>query len=108
MTRNEIYKEYLKTLNERIELESKIEAFVEKWQNGEISLSNELIQQAMEKGYDRLEVLKKQIENFEHSLNLHDKLEKDKKMADISVNHYLGKTPTDLNIIGGTLSSNAE
>lgn len=49
MTRNEIYKEYLKTLNERIELESKIEAFVEKWQNGEISLSNELIQQAMEK-----------------------------------------------------------
>lgn len=39
MTRNEIYKEYLKTLNERIELESKIEAFVEKWQNGEISLS---------------------------------------------------------------------
>ncbi len=108
MTRNEIYKEYLKTLNERIELESKIEAFVEKWQNGEISLSNELIQQAMEKGYDRLEALKKQIENFEYSLNLHDKLEKDKKMADISVNHYLGKTPTDLNIIGGTLSSNAE
>lgn len=88
MTRNEIYKEYLKTLNERIELESKIEAFVEKWQNGEISLSNELIQQAMEKGYDRLEALKKQIENFEYSLNLHDKLEKDKKMADISVNHF--------------------
>lgn len=29
-------------------------------------------------------------------------------MADISVNHYLGKTPTDLNIVGGTLSSNAE
>ena len=40
MDRNEIYKEYLKSLNERIELESKIKDFVEKWKNGETFLSN--------------------------------------------------------------------
>lgn len=39
MNRNEIYKEYLKALNERVELETKIEDFVEKWKNGETSLS---------------------------------------------------------------------
>lgn len=107
MNRNEIYKEYLKALKERVELESKIEDFVEKWKNGETSLSNELIQQTMEKGYERLETLKKQVESLESSLNLYDQKENDKKMADISVQHYLGERPTNMNIVGGVLSSNA-
>lgn len=107
MNRNQIHKEYLKALNERVELESKIEDFVEKWKNGETSLSNELIQQAMEKGYERLEALKKQVESLEASLNLYDQKENDKKMADISVQHHLGERPTNMNIVGGVLSSNA-
>lgn len=107
MNRNEIYKEYLKTLNERIELESKIENFVEKWKNGETSLSNESIQQTMEKGYERLEALKKQVESLEKSLSLYDQKENDKKVADISVQHHLGERPTNMNIVGGILSSNA-
>lgn len=107
MNRNEIYKEYLKALNERVELESKIEDFVEKWKNGETSLSNELIQQTMEKGYERLETLKKQVESLEASLNLYDQKENDKKMANISVQHHLGERPTNMNIVGGVLSSNA-
>lgn len=107
MNRNEIYKEYLKALNERVELESKIEDFVEKWKNGETSLSNELIQQTMEKGYERLETLKKQVESLEASLNLYNQKENDKKMADISVQHHLGERPTNMNIVGGILSSNA-
>lgn len=107
MNRNEIYKEYLKTLNERIELESKIENFIEKWKSGETSLSNESIQQAMEKGYERLEALKKQVESLEKSLSLYDQKENDKKAADISVQHHLGERPTDMNIVGGVLSSNA-
>lgn len=107
MNTNEIYKEYLKTLNERIELETKIEDFVEKWKNGETSLSNESIQQAMEKGYERLEALKKQVESFEASLSLYDQKENDKKMADISVQYHLRERPTNMNVIGGVLSSNA-
>lgn len=107
MNRNEIYKKYLKALNERVELESKIEDFVEKWKNGETSLSNELIQQTMEKGYERLETLKKQVESLEVSLNLYDQKENAKKMADISVQHHLGERPTNMNIVEGVLSSNA-
>lgn len=107
MNRNEIYKEYLKALNERAELESKIEDLVEKWKNGETSLSNELIQQTMEKGYERLEALKKQFESLEASLKLYDQKENDKKMADISVQHHLEERPTNMNIVGGVLSSNA-
>lgn len=107
MNRNEIYKEYLKVLNERIELESKIEDFVERWKNGESCLSNKSIQQAMEKGYERLEGLKKQVESLEDSLSLYDQKENDKKMADISVQYHLGQRPTNINVVGGVLSSNA-
>lgn len=107
MNRNDIYKEYLKALNERVELESKIEDFVEKWKNGETSLSNESIQQTMEKGYERLNALKKQVESLELSLSLYDQKENDKKMADISVQHRLGERPTNMNVVGGVLSSNA-
>lgn len=107
MDRNEIYKEYLKALNERVELEFKIENFVKKWINGETSLSNESIQQTVEKGYERLETLKKQVESLENSLSLYDKKENAKKMTDISVQHHLGERPTNMNIVGGVLSSNA-
>lgn len=108
MNRNEIYKEYLKMLNERVELEAKIEDFVEKWKNGETSLSNESIQQAMEKGYERLESLKKQVESLEASLNLYDQKENDKNSADISVQYHLGERPTNMKIVGGVLSSAAD
>lgn len=107
MDRNEIYKEYLKALNEKVELESKIENFIEKWKNGETSLNNELIQQAMEQGYKRLETLEKQIRSLENSLGLYDEKENAKKMADISVQHHLGEKPTNMNIVGGVLSFNA-
>lgn len=107
MNRNDIYKEYIKALNERIELESKIENFVEKWKNGETFFSNKSIQQTMEKGYERLDALKKQVESLEISLSMYDQKENDKKIADISIQHHLGKRPTNMNIVGGILSSNA-
>ncbi len=106
MGRNEIYKEYLKVLNERVELESKIEYFVEKWKNGDTSLRTELVQQVIEKGYERLEDLKKQVESLESSLSLYDQKENDKKKADISIQHHLGERPTNMNLVGGVLSSN--
>ena len=59
MTSNEIYKNYLKALGERTVLENKIEDFIEKWKNGDTTISNATVQKTVNKGYERLEELKK-------------------------------------------------
>ncbi len=59
MTSNEIYKNYLKALGERTVLENKIEDFIEKWKNGDTTISNATVQKTVDKGYERLEELKK-------------------------------------------------
>ncbi|HOB26120.1 MAG TPA: hypothetical protein PKG93_03135, partial [Bacilli bacterium] len=65
MNSNESYKKYIDALNERIELENKINEYVEKWKNGETVLSNESIQGVMEKANDRLANLRS-VENQLH------------------------------------------
>lgn len=107
MKKNEIYQEYLKLLNEKSELEDKIKNLIKKCNNGETFLSDESIQQTIEKGYERLENLKKQIDSLESSLNSYDQKEDDKRMADISIQHYLGERPTNMNIVGGILTTTA-
>lgn len=107
MNRDELYKRYLQALNERIELESKIEALVERWKNGKTYLSNDSIQQVMEKGYERLDDLKREVKSLEASLNSYDQKATDKKLADISIQQHFGEKPTNINIVGGVLSSNA-
>lgn len=61
---NELYQKWLETRNERIELENKIEELVERWKNKQTTISNQLIQQTIEKGYERLERLKKMKSNY--------------------------------------------
>ncbi len=107
MTSNEIYKNYLKALGERTVLENKIEDFIEKWKNGDTTISNATVQKTVDKGYERLEELKK-IEEELHTEHIAQvQKEKDKKSADINVQHNLGVRPTDTEIIDGVLSSNA-
>lgn len=97
----------MKALNERAELESKIEYFIEKWKNRETFLSNELVQDAMEKGYERLEGLRK-IEGKLHTEYMaQEQKDEEKRLVDISVEYKLGERPTNMNIVGGVLSSNA-
>ena len=64
MNSNELYQKYLDAEKERFELENKIESYVEKWKNGETVLSNQAIQQAMEKGYERLFEKNRYIKNY--------------------------------------------
>lgn len=92
---------------ERFEFESKIESFVEKWKNGEITFSNQSVQQAMEKGYERLEGLKRIEEQLHNEYIQQEQREEAKRNADISVKHNLGIRPDNMEIVGGVLSSNA-
>lgn len=107
MNSNKLYQKYLEAQKERFDLENKIENYVKEWKNGKTVLSNDLIQQAMEKGYERLEGFKKIEEQLYNEYKQQEQREEKKKSADISVQHNLGVRPTDMNIIGGVLSSNA-
>ena len=59
MFSSELYKKYIEVANERYSLENKINDYIEKWKNGETVLSTKSVEQAIEKGYERLEDLKK-------------------------------------------------
>lgn len=107
MNSNEIYRKYLEAEKERIALENKIEEYIEKWKNGETVLSNELVQDAVDKGYIRLEELKKTEERIHLEFIQQEKKEENKQNADISIRHNLGVSPTDINITGGILASKA-
>lgn len=107
MNSNELYQKYLDAEKERFELENKIESYVEKWKNGETVLSNQAIQQAMEKGYERLEELKKTESQLHNEYIQQEQREDEKRGADINLQHNLGIRPDNMNIVGGVLSSNA-
>ncbi|HPF82994.1 MAG TPA: hypothetical protein PLV83_02360 [Bacilli bacterium] len=107
MNSNELYQKYLEAEKERFELENKIESYVEKWKNGETVLSNQTIQQAMEKGYERLEELKRTEAQLHNEYIQQEQKEEAKRGADISLQHNLGIRPDNMNIVGGVLSSNA-
>lgn len=105
INKKELYSKYLNAINERNELQNRIEDLTEQWKNGETALSSQLVQQAIEKGYERLEILKKNEEQLHFAYESTCQKEKNKKYADISIQHFLGVSPTDLKITGGVLSS---
>ncbi|MBR1416658.1 MAG: hypothetical protein IJ572_02450 [Bacilli bacterium] len=59
----------------------------------------------IEKGYERLEELKKIEESFHQDFIQMNSLEEQKKSADTGIRSVLEKSPTDTNIVGGVLSS---
>lgn len=107
MTGKELYQKYLEALNERAELENKINAIIKKWADGETVLNTKTIEDAVEKGYSRLDELRKTVEKLHNDFINQDEKEARKKHADISVQQHLGINPSDLEITSGVLSSNA-
>jgi len=107
MFSSELYKKYIQAANERYALENKIDDCIEKWKNGETVLSTKSIEQAIEKGYERLEALKKIEESIHQDFVQMSALEEQKQAADIGIRSTLGQAPTNMNIVGGVLSSNA-
>ena len=107
MFSSELYKKYIEAANERYALENKINNYIEKWKNGETVLSTKSVEQAIEKGYERLEDLKKIEESIHQDFVQMNALEEHKKSADIGIRNVFGEAPNDMNIVGGVISSNA-
>ena len=107
MFSDELYKKYMESLNERYALENKINEHIEKWKKGETILSAKQVEKAIEKGYERLADLKEIEKSFHDDLNQMSSLEEQKRSADIGIRDVFGKAPTDMNIVGGVLSSDA-
>ena len=107
MTSKELYEKYLEALKERYELENKISAYIEKWKNSETVLSTKLVEEAIDKGYERLEGLKQLEQKLHQEFISMEKSEQEKRSADISLRAKLGEAPSNITIIGGVLSSNA-
>lgn len=107
MFSSELYKKYIESTNERYALENKINEYIEKWKNGETVLSTEQVEKLLEKGYERLEDLKKIEESIHQDFIQMSSLEEQKKSVDIGIRNVFGEAPTNMNIVDGVLSSNA-
>ncbi len=107
MTSDKLYQEYNKAFNERASLENKINDFITKWKEGNNTLSTKEIENVVEKGYERLEALKKREEELHETYQKQEELEKNIQSSSISIEHQLNTRPTKLNITGGVLSSDA-
>lgn len=107
MFSSELYKKYIESTNERYALENKINEYIEKWKNGETFLSTEQVEKVLEKGYERLEDLKKIEESIHQDFIQMSSLEEQKKSVDIGIRNVFGEAPTNMNIVDGVLSSNA-
>jgi len=107
MFSSELYKKYIEAANERYALENKINDYIEKWKNGETVLSTKSVEQAIEKGYERLEDLKKIEESIHQDFVQMNALEEHKKSADIGIRNVFAEAPTNMNIVDGVISSNA-
>ena len=107
MKSKELYQEYNKIFNERVNLENKINEFIKKWQEGNNTLSTKEVENIVEKGYERLESLKKQEEELHEAYQKQEEQEKNIQSSSISIKHHLNTRPTTLNITDGVLSSDA-
>ena len=107
MTSDKLYQEYNKAFNERASLENKINDFITKWQEGNNTLSTKEVENIVEKGYERLEALKKREEELHEAYQKQEELEKNIQSSSISIEHQLNTRPTKLNITGSVLSSDA-
>ena len=103
MTNNELYQEYIQVFNERVNLENKIEDFIKNWQEGNTVISTKEIENIVEKGYERLETLKKKEEELHEKFQRQEQIEKNTQQSITSVEHNLRVRPTKLNINGGVL-----
>lgn len=107
MSSSELYKKYIEAVNKRCDLENKIEEYIEKWKNGETVSSTEEVEKIIEKGYERLEELKKIEKSIYHDYIQMSYLEEQKKYADIGLRTVFGQAPSNISIVGGVLSSDA-
>lgn len=107
MTRNEILIKLSEIRIQRIEKESKLEAYIQKWLEGESTLSSASIEQLIETTNQQIELMKEQEERLEHEYKKQIYQEELLRQAKQTVHYQLNTSPDELITIGGTLSTSA-
>ena len=108
MFSKELYDKYIKTMNDRIELENKENEIIEKWKNGSITLSTESVEKIIEKSHERLENLKESEKALHEDFLKMLILEEQKVSNDTALRTTFGQASSDMKIIDGVLASNAK
>lgn len=107
MTSTQLYQKYLETQKVRFELENSIDALTKKWQNKETVLSTEQIETVIQKGYEKLENLKRIEQNLHAEFIKLSESEEKKRYADIHLQQIFGKPLSNTSIKDGVLSSDS-
>lgn len=87
--------------------QAKLESFIQKWLNGETQMSNESVQQLVNKTTEQIEQLKTQSEQLFTEYRRVAQEEEMRKNAVIAVRHNFNTSPDEIIITGGVLASNA-
>lgn len=108
MNSTQLYQKYLEVQKTKTELENNIETLTKKWQNKETTLTTEQIEAVIQKGYEKLENLKRIEQNLHEEFISLSESEEKKRHADIHLQQTFGKSPSDISINDGVLSSNSK
>ena len=107
MSRDELLVKYDEIISLWMDKEAKLESFIQKWLNGETQISNETMQQLVDKTTEQIEQLKAQSEQLLIEYKRVVQEEEMRKYAIIAVRHNFNTSPEEVIITGGVLSSNA-
>lgn len=111
MTKEELLKKWDELTKSYIDKEAKLEAYVQRWLDGDSALSNESVQQLVDTVTQQIEELKaaaKQAIDEYTRISKEEMLQKEGLVsAKRTVKSQFGVSPDDMIITSGTLSSNA-
>ena len=107
MNSKELYDKYMEAYSKRWNLESDLNNLMEDWKNGKTELNTKSVEQQVEEGYKKLDELRKQEEELRKAYEQMKNLEDKKISDDIAIRNALGQAPTDMNVVGGVLATNA-
>lgn len=114
MNKYECWNKYYELLEQANTKEAKLEAYVEKWLQGEGLLSSDVLEQTIITVNDQISQIRNEAEKFKQEfdrLSKEEKLEQEKlkssRLTEIRLKQQLGIDTSKIVITGGTLSANA-
>ena len=108
MSSSELYNKLCETNEMMFSLQHRLDEYIEKYQKGELALSDAQAEQIIEKSKKRISDLLELVTNIRKDMYTMDRLEKKKAADDSVLRTRMGEAPTNLNEIGAVISSNAE
>ena len=108
MSSSELYNKLCETSEMTFSLQNRLDEYIEKYQKGELVLSDAQVEQIIEKSEKRIADLLDLVTNIRKDMNEMYRLEKKKAADDNVLRSRMGEAPTNLKEIGAVISSNAD